>query len=264
MEGLYNPLEPQRPLREQVYFALEELILEGHLPPGHRLVESDLADHLQVSRGPIREALQLLERDGWIEVRPRRGAYVRIPSETELDEFFRARNLLESEAARLAARRVRRDPDGTSGTVEHLRVSLRRSALLSEGLPDELTTTDTSLSALESRRRYRENSRNLHRTIVVLSGNTALSDTLEYVMRRTRWWFASSAAKHRHSRQHEHRDVIEAVAEGDETGAHELMHHHLDQLRLASLEALRHEFARSKEISEGQRASRTQDTLSDP
>ena len=241
MQAPYNPLEPSPPLREQVYFALEELILEGHLPPGHRLVESDLANHLQVSRGPIREALQLLERDGWIEVRPRRGAYVRIPSEAELDEFFRARTLLETEAARLAARRVRRDPGGTSGTLEHLRQTLNRSASLSYELPDELSSTDTTLPALESRRHYRETSRNFHRTIVLLSGNTALADTLEYVMRRTRWWFASSMAVHRNSRRDEHYHLLDAIAEGDDDDAAEAMQHHLNQLRLASLEALRHE-----------------------
>jgi DNA-binding GntR family transcriptional regulator len=242
VQAPYNPLVPSPPLREQVYFALEELILEGYLPPGHRLVESDLATHLQVSRGPIREALQLLERDGWIEVRPRRGAYVRIPSEAELDDFFRARNLLETEAARLAARRVRRDPGGAAGTIEHLSQALERSASLSQELPDELSSTDTALPALDgSRRHYRETSRNFHRTIVLLSGNTALADMLEYVMRRTRWWFASTAAVHRNSRRDEHHHLLDAIMKGDEDLAAEAMHYHLDQLRLASLQALRRE-----------------------
>jgi DNA-binding GntR family transcriptional regulator len=245
VQAPYNPLEPSPPLREQVYFALEELILEGHLPPGHRLVESDLATHLQVSRGPIREALQLLERDGWIEVRPRRGAYVRIPSESELDDFFKARNLLETEAARLAARRVRRDPGGTAGTLDHLSQALARSASLSQELPDELSSAETpTLPVPESRRRYRETSRNFHRTIVLMSGNTALADTLEYVMRRTRWWFASSTAVNRNSRRDEHHHLLDAIGNGDEELAAEAMHYHLDQLRLASLQALRRELER--------------------
>ncbi len=127
------------------------------------------------------------------------------------------------------------------GTIEHLTQARTRSAAPSNELPDEFLSTDTSLPALEHRRHCRKTSRNFHRTIVLLSGNTALADTLEYVMRRTRWWFASSAAVHRNSRRDEHSHLLDAIAEGDEDEAEEAMHFHLDQLRLASLEALRHE-----------------------
>jgi DNA-binding GntR family transcriptional regulator len=56
--------------------ALRDAILDGRLKPGQRLKEIPLAEQLGVSRGPIRDALRLLERDGLIDVIPNRGAVV--------------------------------------------------------------------------------------------------------------------------------------------------------------------------------------------
>ena len=56
--------------------ALRAAILDGRLPPGQRLKEIPLAEQLGISRGPIREALRLLERDGLVELIPNRGALV--------------------------------------------------------------------------------------------------------------------------------------------------------------------------------------------
>ena len=56
--------------------ALRDAILDGRLKPGERLKEVPLAEQLGISRGPIREALRLLERDGLIELIPNRGAVV--------------------------------------------------------------------------------------------------------------------------------------------------------------------------------------------
>ena len=56
--------------------ALRAAILDGQLPPGQRLKEIPLAEQLGISRGPIREALRLLERDGLVELIPNRGALV--------------------------------------------------------------------------------------------------------------------------------------------------------------------------------------------
>ena len=69
-------------------------------------MESDLAQTLGVSRGPIREALQLLQRDGLIDLRPRQGAFVHLPTLKEIEDFFDIRRALETESARLAARRT--------------------------------------------------------------------------------------------------------------------------------------------------------------
>ena len=73
------------------------------LPPGQHLVESELAGHLGVSRQPVREALQRLNTEGWVDLRPAQGAFVHEPTEEEADQLLTVRTLLEAEAARLAA-----------------------------------------------------------------------------------------------------------------------------------------------------------------
>jgi DNA-binding GntR family transcriptional regulator len=59
--------------RDSVYGSLKAMIVTGQLPPGARVAENDLAAKLKVSRTPVREALNRLERDGLVTGRPRQG-----------------------------------------------------------------------------------------------------------------------------------------------------------------------------------------------
>lgn len=110
-QGAVPKLERPGPLREQVYEALLELITTRALQPGQHLVESELAGHLGVSRQPVREALQRLNTEGWVDLRPAQGAFVHEPTEDEADQLLTVRTLLEAEAARLAAANSRQARD---------------------------------------------------------------------------------------------------------------------------------------------------------
>src|SRR4051795_6489729 len=68
------------PLRESVYEALTEMIIDGTLERGRHLVEVELAGILGVSRQPVREALQRLNNEGWVDLRPGFGATVHVPA----------------------------------------------------------------------------------------------------------------------------------------------------------------------------------------
>jgi len=81
-------------------------ILRGKFPPGHRLLQEDLAAQLGVSRQPVREALRRLQTEGLVVHAPRRGMVVREFSKDDVHENYRLRQLLESEAALLAAERI--------------------------------------------------------------------------------------------------------------------------------------------------------------
>src|ERR671915_524961 len=96
-------LDRPAPLRDRVYETLEEMIIYGTLAPGEHLVEAEIAKQLGVSRILVREGLQLLARDGWIDLRPRQGAFVHQPEMREVDDVFTVRTLLEVESTRLAA-----------------------------------------------------------------------------------------------------------------------------------------------------------------
>ena len=86
------------------YDLLKSEILNGHLRPGQKLVETSLADHLRVSRTPIREALTRLEHDGLTERRSR-GYFVRERSPEEILDIYETRCVLEAMAGRVAAER---------------------------------------------------------------------------------------------------------------------------------------------------------------
>src|SRR3984893_12266335 len=102
--AMIRPLQRPVPLRQSVYDALIDLIVGGELPPGQHMVETDLARQLGVSRQPIREALHRMEAEGWVDLRPSQGAFVHVPTDSEVDELLDVRALLEAETARLAAR----------------------------------------------------------------------------------------------------------------------------------------------------------------
>ena len=86
--AVIRPLQRPVPLRQSVYDALIDLIVSGDLPPGQHMVETDLARQLGVSRQPIREALHRMEAEGWVDLRPSQGAFVHVPTDSEVDELL--------------------------------------------------------------------------------------------------------------------------------------------------------------------------------
>lgn len=77
---------------------LREMINNGSLRDGERLVERDLASHFDVSRIPMREAIRQLEHEGLVEIFRNRGAIVRTLTVDDLNEIYQLRALLEGEA----------------------------------------------------------------------------------------------------------------------------------------------------------------------
>ncbi len=88
-------------LRDLVVEQVRTAIIEGHLGPGDRIVESKLTDQLGVSRTPVREALILLEREGLVQAVRNRGFFVRRFTTDDVTEIFAMRSALECFAADL-------------------------------------------------------------------------------------------------------------------------------------------------------------------
>lgn len=84
---------------------LRELVLSGDYQPDVPLSEVRLADHFQVSRTPVREALKQLQVEGLVEIRPKVGTFVRRITRREIVEMFELKEVFEGMAARLMARR---------------------------------------------------------------------------------------------------------------------------------------------------------------
>src|SRR5271154_1763997 len=102
-------LETQSTFRDLAYTALKRAITAMDIydhPEQIRLDERRLSDGLGVSRTPIREAMTLLEQEGFVRTRPRRGIYIVRKSKREIVEMITVMAALESMAARLAAERA--------------------------------------------------------------------------------------------------------------------------------------------------------------
>ncbi len=111
---------------------IREAILDGRLPPGHRLKEEELARELGISRTPVREALLVLQTEGLIDAAPNRGAAVRSHDGDDLEDLYQLRALLEGYAARRAATNI------TDAALLGLWASCERFEALIDGDVQEL------------------------------------------------------------------------------------------------------------------------------
>ncbi|NLZ54688.1 MAG: GntR family transcriptional regulator [Thermoanaerobacteraceae bacterium] len=87
-----------KPIRDLIYESLRQAIFEGELKAGDRLVEKDLAEKMNVSRTPIREALRKLETEGLVKHLPRKGVVVRGFKREDVIEIYSIRKALEISA----------------------------------------------------------------------------------------------------------------------------------------------------------------------
>ncbi|GAB2896148.1 GntR family transcriptional regulator [Streptomyces deserti] len=208
--GAVPKLERPGPLRDRVYEALLELITTRALQPGQHLVESELAGHLGVSRQPVREALQRLNTEGWVDLRPAQGAFVHEPTEEEADQLLTVRTLLEAEAARLAAANA--DGAGIQALYE----------LLEQG--QQAVDTDDVDAAVALNARF-------HAKIMELAGNAVLAELAAQVDRRVRWYYTPVARQRGQQSWGEHAQLIAAIADRDEQRAMRLMREHTEHTR---------------------------------
>ncbi len=204
------PLERPAPLRQAVYDVLVEMIITRELQPGEHLVEHELAAQLGVSRQPVREALQRMQSEGWVDLRPALGAFVHIPTDDEADQLLAVRTLLEAESARLAAL------GATPEHVEHL-WELQRTgeAALAAGDQEGLVAANAAL----------------HAYLVVMSGNKVLADLIGSVDRRVRWYYLPIATARGKAAWDEHAELIEAISRRSADRAGDLMRRHTERTR---------------------------------
>jgi len=213
-EPLEQPVHSP-PLRFQVYERILRMIVSGRLAPGARLLESELAEALGVSRGPIRESFQLLERDAWIFVQPRRGTFVRELTLQEINDFFDVRVVLERHAVMSAALRA---PDAQFDELAKLQD--RAETLAEKGPSEELIDANSAV----------------HEALTQAGGNAALSSVVYSLSQRVRTAVYASLLSHRSvDVVAEHREIIAAARARDVERIGNLMTRHSEQTRNAYL-----------------------------
>lgn len=220
MDDVLNRLDRSQPLWERTYEALERLIIHRRLPPGSRLVESELASQLGVSRNPVREAIRALEAAGWVEVVARKGAHVVTPKPNEGDHLFEVRWMFEPQAAGLAAQRV--DPE----QLAHL---------------DEVLTDGFEAARRGDGEATVELNAIFHRAVFAAADNSVLAEMLRRLEKHTMWHFSAIATARGLDSWHEHTSLLEALRQGDQERASQEMGDHV----LASWQLYRQQMDRA-------------------
>jgi len=206
-------------LATKIYLELRERIIQGSIKPGERIRERELAEELEVSRIPLREALPRLEAEGFIRTVPRRGAVVTELSLRDVEELFEVRASLEVLAARLAAEACAAGADGSE-----LREALGRAEeALSSG-------DDAAIASVNS---------TLHEKILRLSGNSLLELLMLPVNGRVRRLFFLEAERDQQVLCAEHRDLCRAIVDGHVELAGSLAFAHVEHSKAESLTLMR-------------------------
>ena len=195
---------------ETIAQALTSAIVEHRLRPGSKLVEQALADHFEVSRTLVRQALFQLSQKRLVRLEPARGAFVASPSAAEARQVFAVRRMLEVELTRAFVE---------AATPEHIdalraHVAAEQSALKQGDVADRSELLG-----------------DFHVRMAQLIGNDVLAEVLRELLARcaiaTLVYQSSSAA---HDSAAEHAALVECFATGNVAQAVRLMREHLDHV----------------------------------
>jgi DNA-binding GntR family transcriptional regulator len=189
---------------------LRELVLDDDYEPGTILSEVRLAEHFNVSRTPVREALKQLQVEGLVEIRPKVGTFVREASRREIAEMFEVKEILEGMAARLMAYR------GQIPELDMLRENLKKS--------DAATRRGDRIA-------YAALVHEFHTTIVQASDNQELVEHYTSLMNQLAYHRMVLGSLQHPGRMSnscaEHRRIVYLIAEKDGVGAEIAMREHV-------------------------------------
>jgi DNA-binding GntR family transcriptional regulator len=200
------------PLRRVVLEEIRRRIIAGVYAPGERVFEDQIAADLDVSRNPVREALQALAGEGFIELEPRRGARVAVVSQAQAGELFEVREVLEGLVASLAATRR------TEAEVAAMR------AVVEEGCDAAEAGNLADLPALNTR---------FHTLLAMTARNEMLAETIERLRHLIEWIYSQRIAQRAPRSWREHSLIVDAIAGGDADTAERVARAHIAMARAA-------------------------------
>ena len=201
-------------LREQVLAELRRRIVDGEYREGERLTEIRLAEDFGVSRNPVREALRVVEAEGFVQILPRRGAVVATLDEAAVRDLFAVRRQLETLAAGQAAERA------TPAGIASLRALIAEAA------------TATKAKDFD---RVAELNSDFHRAVIEISANRWLLSMSAAMYHHVHWVFRAGAAQRAPHSSEEHVRLADAIEAGDPEAATEAARLHVEAAAKAAL-----------------------------
>ncbi len=208
MENILK-IEGYELLNQKVYRVLKESIIKGFLEPGTKLLENKIAEEMQVSRTPVREAMQKLAAEGFVRTTPNQTMVVIEVSPEDVKEVLLIRGVLEGLAARIAAKKInRQEIDELEKIVEQMSLHLTKENLSSYCQVDD----------------------EFHDLILNICGNKwiiQIRDNLGTFIYRFRIKSLSVPGRFKHSLE-EHQAIMESLREHDSAEADRLSQVHME------------------------------------
>ncbi|WP_102960080.1 GntR family transcriptional regulator [Mangrovicella endophytica] len=207
---------PGKSLGQKAYDLLLDRLLRRDIPPGAVIQERPLAEMLEISRTPVREALNRLESEGFITRKPGRLMVVKEFSTRELIETLHVRQVLEVECVGLATGRV---PEAELESVE---AAIR--ALLAGDRPS--AEEDWNVDC------------RFHTMIATAGGNGVLADLIANLRRKTHMFNLHQVPERFEIGHREHLAIIAALRDKDRDAAREGIRTHIENVRLSIIRKL--------------------------
>ena len=209
---------------EWVYGELTTMAVAFQLRPSERINEVALAKKLGVSRTPLREALNRLVADGYLDFVPQQGFFRRALDPKEIFDLYELRKSIEVSGIGLAIRRA------CEADLEAIRDFLDTS---SADVPGRTIAELVELDEI------------FHNRMIALSGNQELAQLLEKISGRIRFvrWIDMENGR-RNVTQSEHRAILQAAMDRDEERAKSILEQHIDRRLDQIVEAVKEGYAR--------------------
>lgn len=207
-----KPINPPQSVMELTAAQIRDAIIQGELPLGSKLSEQMLADRLQISRSPVREALALLQIEGLVRVLPKRGTFVFSPDEKTIFDLCDHRAMLESACLALAMER------NANALVGGLRQGMDR-------MQRAIAKNDSAA--------YASADLNFHRTMIKNSDNLSMAkvyDTNFGPLMALRTHLFATLNAHLDRSMAEHAALLEACEKNDLAGAQAIATTHIQHL----------------------------------
>jgi DNA-binding GntR family transcriptional regulator len=201
-------------VKDDIYSGIRKAIVTENLSPGERLVESQLCQQFGASRGPVREVLTQLNREGFVSLIPNKGAVVTKLSLQDLKDYYALIALLESKAAEWAV------PNFIPADIEILKEIVEQLKMADPGDKEESVA------------KWGHHNLRFHRHFWEKSGNIRLVEQIEEIRQRIlRYRYLSLMVPSFNDYHKDHRKIITTAKNGDAKKTGKIMYSHIIRAR---------------------------------
>lgn len=204
-------------MTDQVFDILRDRIINLELKPGGKVNFDELQKELGISKTPLKQALQRLEYEEFVVIRPRYGTYISTPSKENLSQLYELREAIEAKAVQLGA-----------GNIPRQKILDLQKEVLQADL--EIEQGDFSL--------FLKTDVKMHNIFNDYSDNSYIKKVKEMIDSHVHWYrvLGATSKGRAYKSSERHKELLEAVLDNNIQKASEVMANHIQEVKEATLE----------------------------